>query len=180
MKKSLMIIGAVVVISLFLCGCAEEKKPVTNPLADFEYQNLDHDFGLNHPDGWTTDEDDQFGVVRFYGPVVDTFTINLGIAEPGSLETGKTLNDLIQDMKDGYPTLFTDFVFISSDSRTFNGMSGYDFVYTFTQGIYSLKGEQILIEKNGIIYTFTYTSPVDSYDAYLSIVEDSINTFTVV
>ena len=43
-----------------------------------------------------------------------------------------------------------------------------------------LKVKMVLIEKNNNIYGLSYVAPIDSYDTYLSIADESINSFTIV
>ena len=180
MKKKLILVVTLILIITSISGCLEDKSSTDNALSGLKYSNTQYGFGLNPPEDWTTDEADQYGSVRFYGPQIDNFTMNLGVSFPGTLAEGDTLSSLVQEMKDNYPSAFTNYSFISSNARTINGMSAYDIVYTFTYDTSDLKGQQVLIEKNGkVIYT-TFTASIDTYDDYISIIEESLSSFTIV
>jgi len=181
MKKQILIISIIIfIIFVGLSGCQEseaEKKLEKLGYANTEYSQK---FGFNPPDGWTKDENDLYGIVRFYGPVVDDFNVNLGLSEPGTIGTGETFESLIQEVEKNFPSVFTDFSMISSVSTTVNGIQAHEIIYTYTQGIYSLQNKQVLINKNGVVYIITYAASQSAFDDYELIVEQSVNTFTVV
>jgi hypothetical protein len=177
MKNRFLIVGIfVILITVGLTGCMDER------LKGLDYVNTDYqqDFGFNPPEGWTKDEDDPYGVVRFYGDIVDDFNMNLGLTEPGALGEGETLGSLAQDVEDNISKYFTEFNLVSSQYVTINGMQSYEIVYSYVQGIYNLQNKQVLVMKNNIIYIFTFAASQNSYNDYVSIVDQSINTFTVV
>lgn len=53
-------------------------------------------------------------------------------------------------------------------------------VYSEGQEPYMLQHKQILLEKNEKIYSLTYTSLVNTFDIYISVVDQSINSFTLI
>ena len=146
------------------------------------YFNEEYGFVLNPPEDWIIDDPDLLGsIVRFYGPTEDEFTMNLGIDKIFASEAGETLNSFVeQQIIALYPDLFTDFSIVSSKTRTINGMNAYEIVYTFTQDSSGIKQKQILIEKNDVIYTLIYSASPNSYDSYVSVIEPSVNSFTVI
>jgi hypothetical protein len=177
MKKQIIFLVVIIaLVGISLCGCTEQN----TALSGLEYSDTALGFGINPPEGWTTDENDQYSSVRFYGPVINDYTMNLGISAPENYAQGTTLTSLIEDMKTEYPNVFTDYVFVSSNSITINGMNAYDFIYTFTMGVYELKQVQYIVEKGGKASIITYTAAQDDFDDYISIVEESVNSFTIV
>ena len=179
-KKILVFSMTFVLISITLTGCFENDSTGSNALSGLGYQNSQYGFGLNPPDGWTIDENDQLEVVRFYGPTIDGTTINIGISEPSYMAAGESLESVVITILDYYHTYFTNFTEISNNSRTVNGMNAHDLVYTFTQGIYELKQMQIGIEKNKKTFVITFTASIESYDDYIALFEESISSFTIV
>ena len=181
MKKNFIIIGmTLVLITIGISGCLEDKSSTTNALSGLKYSNTQYGFGLNPPEGWTIDENDQFGPVRFYGPIIDDTTVNIGISEPSYLATGESLNSVVITLVEYYSSYFTNFSEISNNSRIVNGMNAHDLVYTFTQGVYELKQMQVLVEKSKKSFGITFTASVSSFDDYISAFEQSIATFTIV
>ena len=120
MKKQIIYLGIILsLISVGLCGCVQENSD-NSALEGLGYSNTAYGFGLNPPDGWTTDDADPYVTVRFYGPTINDFSMNLGITGPEGYEQGTTMSSLIEDMKEAYPTVFTDYKFISSSPITIN------------------------------------------------------------
>jgi hypothetical protein len=176
MKKQLIIVGIMLVLlAVGLSGCTQEDK-----LKDLSYKNTQYGFGLNSPAGWTTDENDQYGVVRFYGPTENNFAVNLGVTEPSTMNESETLSSGIEQVLAYLPTILTNFSLISNNAITVNGMNAQEITYTFAQGIYSLQGKQVYIEKSKIVYCLTYTALLDTYNTYLSVIDQSINSFTII
>jgi len=175
----------IAVVLLFMGGNTDEVDTVgtvgqDDELSNLGWTNTEYGIGLNPPSGWTVVENDAFGaIVRFNGPEVDGFTANVGINGPSALEEGDTLSSQIDAVLELYPGLFTDFSLIARNERTINGLSGYEIVYTFSQGTSDIKQKQVLTEKNGIVFTFTYSAEMESYGTYLSNFEQSISSFTI-
>lgn len=183
MRNKIIILGLFVTFFIMVfAGCTDKKLDAENgnSLEGLMYKSTDFNpnFGLNYPEGWTVDENDQFGPVRFYGETINGFQINLGLSEPTSLDS-ETLISTATQMEETYPTLFTNYSHISSDTLKINGMDSYELIYTFSQGVYDLKGKQVLIENNDIIYIFTFTAGINSFDDYMDVVEESLNSFKV-
>jgi hypothetical protein len=179
-KYFLTVVLMFVLIHLLLSGCFEPE--VSDQLKGLGYVNTDYkqDFGFDPPENWIKDENDPTDLVRFYGPTIDDFTINLGINEPGALGSGETLSSLIQDIEENYPKIFTNFSMLSSNGTTINGMQSHEIICTYAMGVYDLKNKQVLIMKNDIVYVLTFTARQTSFDDYESIVDESISTFMVV
>jgi hypothetical protein len=179
MNKNLIIIGLLAIsIFLVLSGCTNSSEQ----LKDLSYTNTEYEqkFGFNPPEGWTKDENDAFDLVRFYGPTIDEFTVNLGLSDPGTLSSGENLNSLVQDILDNYPAIITNYLLISEESLEINGMNAHEIIYTMQQGVYDLKQKQVVIECNNVVYALTYTASQNSFEDYESIVDQSISTFKTV
>jgi hypothetical protein len=88
--KLILIVIVLVLITIGLSGCSENNASSNNPLSGLDYQNTQHGFGLNPPEDWTTDENDQYGPVRFIGPIIDGMTVNFGVSEPATMEVGES------------------------------------------------------------------------------------------
>jgi hypothetical protein len=176
MKKQFIIVGiTLLLLAVGFCGCTQEDK-----LKNLGYKNTTYGFGLNPPQGWTVNETDQYGAVRFYGPITNNFTVNIGVTKPLGLNETETLSSGIDQILLQLPMVLTNFTLLSRNIVTVNGLNGEEIIYTFMQGALSYKGKQVYIQKNKTVYCLTYTALVDSYDTYNSVVEQSITSFTVV
>jgi len=189
MKKSFIIlIGLMLVFTtLSFCGCQEnnttddntDDSTVTDPLENLGWSNSEYGIGLNFPDGWTFEDPDVAGgLVRFYGPTVNNFNINTGLAVPTDLGIG-TLNVTFGQMITLYEGVFENFTLISQQESTVNNMAAYEIVYNYTLAGINMKQKQIGVEKDQMLYLFTFSAIDSTYDEYVTEFEDSLITFTV-
>lgn len=180
MKKAFLMVGILVTLILFLSGCTEDKSSV-DPLENLEYKNTEYGFGINPPEGWNISENDNYGAVRFTGPVVDNFAVNFGITQPFSLGS-ETLESISKEMISNYKqedTGFEKFVEISNNSITVNSMDGHDIVYSYMLQGNKIYGKQVLVEKDNKVVVLTYAAVQSSYDKYVDDFDQSVNTFTM-
>lgn len=59
-------------------------------------------------------------------------------------------------------------------------MNAYEYVYTFSQGIYDGKTKQVIVEKNSKLIILTYTAVIDDYDTYYYELEQCVNSLKIV
>jgi len=175
-KKILFLSMTLVMIAIILSGCSEND----NALSGLTYQNSQYEFGLNPPEGWTTDENDATDAVRFYGPTLNEFAVNFGVSEPLSMSAGETLPGIYQIILETYENELENFTHISNQSRTVNGMSAYEIEYSYTMFGFDIFGKQVLVEKNRKIAMLTYSALETSYETYLTDFEQSLGSFTMV
>lgn len=176
------IIATTIVILLFVgisIGCTENKKSDEEKTSSLNYTNSQYNIGLNKPEGWTIKENDQSFIVLFNGPTENQFTINIGISEPYAFSIGENLDFIIEQIYYYYPEIFTNLTFLSNSSRIINGMDAYEIVISHNMSNISVKQKQVLIENNGILYYITYTGLINTYDKYISVAEECINSFTI-
>jgi hypothetical protein len=173
-KKQITIFGFILVlIAITLSGCTQEDKQPT-----LGYINQEYGFGLNPPAGWTINENTQ-DIVKFFCPDQNDYQINLAIKKP--VISNETLNDVVEQLIEYYShSFFKNFTQISSKPITVNGLNAYEIVYSEGQEPYLLQHKQVLIEDNKKIYSLTYISLVDTFDTYISVVDQSINSFTII
>lgn len=179
MRKKIIATTIIVLILVVISiGCTENKKSDEGKTITLSYNNSQYNFGLNQPEGWTIRENEQNFVVLFIGPTIDA--VNIGISVPAPLSTGGTLTSAVEEVMSYYPTMnLTNLTIISNSSRVINRMDAHEIVISHTMNGYSLKQKQVLIENNGIIYTITYTALLNTYDKYISVIEECINSFTI-
>lgn len=174
------IIAATIVILLFVgisIGCTENKKSDQGESSNLNYNNNQYNFGLNKPEGWTIKENEQSFVVLFNGPTTDA--VNIGISQPAPLSTGETLNSVVQQVLSYYSTVLTNLTIISNNTRVINGMDAHELVISNNMSNIFVKQKQVFIENNGIVYTITYTALLNTYDKYISVADECVNSFTI-
>jgi hypothetical protein len=172
-KQHLVISGLIfVLLILILSGCTEVNQD------DSFYINQMYEFEIIPPTGWTINENTT-DPVKFFCPDQNDYPINLAVREPiTSNETVSSLGELLIERYS--ESFFKNFTLISSSQTTINGLNAYELVYSEGQEPNMLQHKQVLFEKNKKIFSLTYTSLVDTYDTYISVVDQSINTFTVI
>ena len=176
MKKQLIIVGiTLVLIVVGLSGCTQE-----DALSGLGYVNREYGIGINPPDGWTVDENITQYLVNFYGPTIDEFQIYLSISKAYTLEPDETLSSLFDDMLGTYSVAWPNFSAISTGARMVNSMDAYELVYTFTFDSHNISGKHIMVEKNGKICGIIFLATVDTYDTYLSDIEQSIESLVII
>jgi hypothetical protein len=178
MKKQLIVVVAVLLISVGLCGCFGLNQE--DELSGLGYSNTEFGFGLNPPAGWTKDTSGTLGlIVIFYAPIDDDFAENIN-AVSDILPSGTSLSSYVDTTIDYLNDYLTDYNLISSNPRTVNGMNAYEYEYNYTQVIYNIKAKQVIVEKNSKIIALTYTAEIDDYDTYSSEFEQCVNSLKIV
>jgi len=181
MKKIMIIWIFVIILIIGLCGCNEEKDQTEDPLKNLEYINDEYNFGINPPENWTINQDNvESFVVLFIGPTEKNYQVNLGISIPETLASDETLDNVVDEINENYPIIFTEnLTWHSKGSKNINGLDAYEIVFSYNYSIYHIKQKQVLILKNNIVYTFTYSALTGTYNNYISSIDETINSFTV-
>jgi hypothetical protein len=172
-KNRSMALGILTILAvLTLGGCTEDNQ--NNP----RYINTNYGFEIMPPTGWTTNEN-TLDPVKFFCPDKNDYQINLAVKAP--LTSNETLSTLVDQLIEKYSTtFFKNFTLISSNHTTINGLDAYELVYSEGQLPYMLQHKQVFFGKNNTIFTVIYTSLVTTYETYISVVDESISTFTVI
>ena len=180
-KKIIYILAVVIVVVILIIAATMIFYQPSTPLSNLGYINNEKGFGLNPPAGWTTDTSGLFGsTVIFYGPTdASNFRANMNIVLD-KLSSGITLSFYADSAKNLLNNYLTNPTFILSTTRTVNGMNAYEYVYTYTQGIYNIKAKQVIVEKNSKLVIISCGSIIDSYDDFSNTFEQCINSLKIV
>ncbi len=173
MKLQIGIIGiTLLLIVVSQSRCIEAQDDV---FTDLEYSNTEYGFGINPPEGWTVQETGGgLGIiVMFLGPTEDNFNINMVISSD-TLETGETLSILADEFIDLYE-VNENFTLILSGETTVNDMNAYEIEYTMN----ILKQKMVMVEKNNKILILVYSALETSYDNYIAVFEESVNSLII-
>jgi hypothetical protein len=179
MKKKIIIAMFIFSICL-LIGCTEFQNEA---LSGLKYINNKYQFGLNPPDNWDVKEPYSTSIVSFKGPTDGNYETNLQIYVR-STDSGQTINitidGIIKHVQDT-----SSLNLVSNELRDVNGMHKCEVVYILENasvggGIISIKEKIVSFEKNNQLFSIKYDAELDSYDYYISMVEDSINSLVIV
>lgn len=177
MKNKIIVGITLVLLVIGLSGCTQQEE---DPLKGLGYVNNQHGFGMNPPEGWTTDTSGAMGlIVVFYAPINDDIRENINVLVD-TLPSGFNLSSYADSAKSQASNYLTNCTLISSNTRTVNGMNAYEYVYTYTQGIYALEGKQVIVEKNSKLIILTYTANTDDYNTYSQGLEQCLNSLKIV
>lgn len=173
-KESTVTSILLVIMFLLLSGCTEN-----TPQPALAYVNEEYGFGLNPPEGWTTNLNTT-DPVKFFCPDQNDYQVHIAVKKPVLLND--TLKDAADQLIDFYTqTFFENFALISSQSKQINGLNAYELVYSEGRQPNLLQHKQMLFEKenNTYIYTLTYIALVRDYNRYIAVVDECINSFTL-
>ena len=170
MKKHLVVGGiTLVLIIVSLCGC-------TNTPSGLRYTNSKYGFGLNPPEGWTTQEapTPNGTMILFIGPeTLGNFTTNMGIMIDTSF-SGHTLQNLSHKIIEPFLGNM-NFSLLQNTEITVNGMNAYEIVYTMDL----LKQKIVIVEKNTLVLVIIYLTLTSTYNTYLSDFDASVNSLVI-
>jgi hypothetical protein len=170
-NRSQLVGFILVLIVIVVSGCTQE-----NSQPSFGYVNEEYGFGLNPPQNWTINENSQ-DLVKFMCPDHHDYQINFGIKAP--VVMNGTLSNVTDQLITYYNNHFKNFVLISRELTTINGVDASEIVLSEGLEPNMLQHKQALIEKNGKIYSLTYIALVVDYNTYISVIDQSIQSFTI-
>ena len=178
MKKQLFMVGmTVLLIAVGLSGCTQENLENENTLNNLEWSNSVHGVGINPPDDWTVDEND-IGIVAFYSRNENDVAV-IHIEGPIPMN-GWTLQDNAEQQIAQDQDIVTNYTLISSTQTKINNLNAWEIIYTSDVDIYNMITRSIVIQNNDKTYRITYLGLSESYNDYLSVIDQSINSFTIV
>jgi hypothetical protein len=141
-------------------------------------------YSLSPPDGWVLHPTDgQNGVsVVFAAPALDQaakkpFVDNLNVV---ITPTPDTLDNLVAQTKQQYPSVLTNYKVVTDQPTTVNGHAAHLLGGTYddpTAG--PLQNIQLILAEAGKEYTVTFTSATASFDGFHEPIQASLSTFTL-
>jgi hypothetical protein len=181
MEKKFLVVGIfTIIITISFIGCTEYQNEA---LKGLNYINNEYCFGLNPPENWEIKEPFSSSIVSFRCPMEDSYTTNIQIfVRP--IETNETINiTLMGIVEQIYGTQGLNL--ISYELRKVNEMEGCEVVYTISnvsinEQIITIKEKIICTIKNEQLFSIKYDASLNSYNNYLSIVEESINSLVII
>lgn len=158
-------------------------------LGSVEYVNYEYGFGLNPPDGWEVE--DSFQSFTFSHLLEDNSSeeaILDGILAPSTTGKQASLNPIVESLLESYesylPNNTANFSLVSHGEKTVNGMDAYEFIYVYEKpyenSSLEIKQKEIWVVSGSKTCKITYTCPLEYYDLYIAIVDQSVNTLVMV
>jgi hypothetical protein len=119
-----------------------------------------------------------FGMVSFLGPIEENFQVNLFIKNEES--ANRSLKSFVLQWEDTYPSSVDNFTLISFTPTTVNAMNAVEIIHSQSVGTDVIKMKHLFVEKNVKIFSIIYTALPDTYDHYISMVDQSIDSFAII
>ena len=202
-EKLLGVLIVVILLTIAFSGCNEQKTD-NNPLDGLKYVDEELGFGFNPPEGWRTYGSSNTNRIVSYHPSDTDEQISLTIIVPYMYEENETLYSLGENKKSLYythteeiPNATVNYTInnLTSKNTTINGNPAYEIFCNSTvetnsydepwnQTYYEMR-KIFLIEKNKKLFEIYYVSEVyensgELYEYYLPLVNQSINSFTII
>jgi len=141
-------------------------------------------YSISPPDGWVLHPTDgQNGVsVVFAAPALDQaakkpFVDNLNVVITA---TPETLDALVAQTKQQYPSVLTNYKVVTDQPTTVNGQAAHLLGGTYDDPAAGpLQNIQLILAEGGKEYTVTFTSAAPSFDAFHEPIQASLSTFTL-
>ena len=184
MKKKFVFFWIIIFVLVILLGFYVKLEVMPdykeNALKDLGYKNIEYGYGFNPVEGWNKSMDVKNGLLLSYEcPDDSRINIVVGFMPPNCPDLHKP--DIIDSVVTRKMNL-TNFSLISSNEKIINGLQAYEIVYTYNDYEFGSKYQEkyVLIKGNsgGIIMWYEY--PIEYFDNYLSIVDDSINSVVII
>lgn len=172
LKLTIVILIIIIVIASFIIYTLFNSSDSNGALEKTPYTNTEKGWSIKYPKGWDISEGPN-GDAVFTDKSSEDIFLNIRV-EPSHLYT---LEDEIERQKQDI--LVNDYNILSERNRIVNSMSSYEFVYTHEENSGWVKEKIVLVEKDYKVFKILYSSGLDTYDKYISLAEECINTFEI-
>lgn len=167
-----VLIVCIFLLILSLSGCTQID-------IDREYINTEYGFALNPPEGWNVTENVTEAVGAYFSPPLRN-DVCLNISKPYRLDIGLALSVFADDIEEQYPEIVDNFTVVYRDWRDIEGLTAYEIVYTYDEDYTSIKAIQVAVVKSRTVFLISFTATNESYDEFISPVNQSIDSFKIV
>ena len=187
---TMVVLGIVVTIVLFVAIPEIQKHYMLDPLKYADYKN---GWGFNPPDGWEVDDRVHSFVVTS-PPGNDSDYVGLYI-EVGIITSSSDIDKIIDEIAQSEMESFknewwlnttANFSLISYGKKTINGMDSFEIIFSY-RDIYEngtigpeRTDKRIFLLKGSRVLLLNYVGLSNYYNKYESVVNQSINSFTIV
>lgn len=156
---------------LLFCGCLETQLTTT-------YINEEYGIGINPPVEWIQQEFTNDTWIIGWQPYSNSTTSFL-ISRPYRLDEGLSLSVFADDIEETYPEMYMNYSTLNRDWLTIRGLTAYDIEYSYSKNGTIWKEWQGAVKHTRDVYLLKFSSLLTNYDAYFSLVNESVATFQV-
>jgi len=183
MKKILSLIALSSLLVLFWCTSTKTDTPLadTQETAEIQtYENKTNNFSVKYPGTREFQEDVYGSDVMFFTPLKenDKLRENIGIMKK-DLDKSYSLDEYYALTKPELENMIPDFVEVSKENITVNGIDAQKLIYQGTQWEFTLKWEQIYLIKDNAVYITTYTATQETFWEFIEEVDAMVSTLEV-
>lgn len=193
MKKAIIftfLLALSIATMIFISGCSQGasiKDNVSGQLTETagltSYENKAYGIKINYPSDWARNEGSMGTVAMFLSPLEsssDTFRENVNIIVQDLSAQPMTLKEYTDLSLAQIGEFVTDSNVISSTATVIDGNPANSIIYTGRQGQYIFKWMQAWAIKDNKAYVLTYTANEDTYNAFLSMVQEMLGSFEII
>lgn len=176
-KKVFLIITTLVLAATFSivgmsCGPSEPSQFVT-------YIDEAGEFSIDHPDGWHVETHKESSDVKV-SIWEKEFGLNpVGIMIAKYAASGHSLESFSEFQIGALPDITEDYVPISTEELTINGIPAIKHIHTSTINPATYKSVRVYLVSNGTGWILGFNSPQKSFDSYKSTFDTSLNSFSL-
>jgi len=170
----IIILALVVTLSVTFvsCGPPEPSKFVT-------YIDKAGGFSIDHPDGWRVEIHKESSDVKV-SIWEKEFGLNpVGIMIAKYAASGHSLESFSEFQIGALPDITEDYVPISTEEITINGIPAIKHIHTSTINPTTYKSVRVYLVSNGTGWILGFNSPQKSFDSYKSTFDTSLNSFSL-
>lgn len=183
MKKFLSLTLLSSLVILFWCtntGTNSPSQDAVEIATTQAYENKIENFAIQFPSTREFQENVYWSHVTFFTPLEenDTLRENISITKK-ELDQNYSLEEQYILTKPELENLIPNFLEISKENITINGIDAHKLIYQWTQSTYKLQWQQIYLIKDNAIYIATYTATQDSFWEFVQDVDAMVNTLEI-
>ena len=145
------------------------------------YSSPTDGFEIRPPNGWVVDDSGTLGTrVLFHNETPDLhdeapFNANINVLTVPA--RGVTSEELAAASKEQFKIMVTDFTLLGETFLVIDDLEATLFEYTFSQGVFPLRGTQLIIVYEDTAYAITATALDATWDKYESAFDASLRSF---
>lgn len=160
-----LVVLLIIILSIFLAGCITTEDSNTG-------QKL---YTIDIPSEWITiNPTNNYDTI--YSPD-QTNSIYFYITKPQTLDIGKSIGTIANDIIEREENKLTSFTLISSKNIDVKTLSAYEIIYTYKENNIDIKVKHAPMKDKDIVYELIYKAPINKYDQYISDINQAIYSF---
>ncbi len=155
-------------VLFLLTSCANRQNSDNNYLA---VTNSAVDFTFNVPKTWKFIRNDAMIAVQS-----DESNANISVTS-FKQPSGQSVNDYFDNYEENFKTVFKNMEIVHDNEIKADGIPARRITYKNDLGEDHFKSDMVLISRNGVIYTITFTTIPNEYDANVEIFNSALESF---